>query len=77
MSSFVMCFGMRSSAALLDGLLPAVGGDSLEHFTKNAEADLFLDAVLRRVKVDELRHIDHAVGEHDDLAAVHVDHGAR
>ena len=64
------------AAAGLNGLLPAVGGDSLEHFTKNAEADLFLDAILRRVKVDELRHIDHAVGEHDDLAAVHVDHGA-
>ena len=64
------------AAASLDSLFPAVGGDSLEHFTQHAEADLFLDAILRRVEIDELRHIDHAVGEDDDLAAVHVDHGA-
>ncbi len=47
-----------------------------QHFTQDIEADLFLDAILRRVEIDELRHIDHAVGEDDDLAAVHVDHGA-
>ena len=57
-------------AAGLDGLFPAVGGDGLEHFAQDVEADLLLDAVLGRVKVDELRHVDHAVGEDDDLAAV-------
>ena len=63
------------AVALLDGLLPAVLGDGLQHLAQNAEADLLLDAVLGRIKAHELGHIDHAVREHLDLALTAEDHG--
>ena len=71
----VLCNVLRNKvfAALVDRFLPAVCRDRLEHFAQHGEADLFLDAVLLGVKVHELRHIDHAVGEDLDLSAVDVD----
>ena len=72
----VMCFGMRSSRrASMASSQPSAGTVS-SISRRTLKRDLLLDAVLRRVKVDELCHVDHAVGEHDDLAAVHVDDGA-
>ena len=59
--------------ALVDGLLPAVRRNALEHFAQNGEADLFLDAVLLGIKVDKLGHVDHAVGENFDFSSVDAD----
>ena len=71
----VFCDVLRDKVlpALVDGLFPAIRRNALEHFAQNGEADLFLDAVLLGVEIDELGHIDHAVGENLDLPAVDAD----
>ena len=63
-------------AAGLDRLLPAVSGHGFEHLTQHTEADLLFNAVLLRIKVDEILHIDHAVGEYDKILAVNADDSA-
>ena len=56
---------------LLDRLLPAVGGNGIEHLKQDAAADLFLNAVLRGVEIDEALHVHHEVRE--KLAALAAD----
>ena len=59
---------------LLDGVRPVLGVGAavlLEELLEGGEADLFLDAVLLGVKVHELRHVHHAVGEDLHGLAVH------
>ena len=74
MSSFVICFGHQLVMPLFDGLFPAVVRHGLEHFAQHRKADLLLDAVLHRVELHEVLHVDHAVREDLHLTAVHVEH---
>ena len=60
---------------LLNGFLPAIGGNSLQHFLQHPEANLLLDAVFLGIKVHKAGHVHHAVGEHLDLLVAHLQDG--
>ena len=56
-----------------DGVLPAVGGNGLQHFLQDREMHLLPDAVLLGVEVHEGVHPDHVVGEHLDVGVADLD----
>ncbi len=58
--------------ALLHGLLELLAGVILEQLLEHGEAYLLTDAALLRIKVHELGHIHHVIGEYFDLHAVEL-----
>ncbi len=58
-----------------NGVLPAAGGDGLQHFLQDREIHLLPDAVLLGIEVHEGVHADHVVGEHLDVGVADLDDG--
>ena len=64
--------------ALGNGIFPAFQTcvlQLLQHFLQHAEANLLTDAESGRIKVNELVHANHVVGEHLDQAVANLHHG--
>lgn len=72
MSATVMCLGTRSSTWVGHRLLQLLAGVLLQELAQHGEGHLLGDAALLRVKVHEVLHIHHVVGEHFHQLAVHI-----